>query len=130
MRKLRPMKKIVFLLIAIILYFGYLEIWGGRDFAQISIAIEKYNYSDDFQSLKTDLYLIYSGGKVNTGGLATAKMADRIYYKWVDENGVLHHSERRPNVEKYETIRMGDLSIEIQKGLSQEEIDKTLNKTK
>ena len=122
------MKKIVFLLIAVILYFGYLQLWGGRDFSQISTAFEKYNYSDNLDALKADLSLIYSGGKVSKGGLATAQMADRVYYRWVDEAGVMHHSERRPNVKKYETIRMGDLSIEVQQSLSQEEINKTLNK--
>ena len=122
------MKKLAFILIITALYFGYLELWGGRDFAQISTAVEKYNYSDNYDVLMDDISLIYSGGKVSHGGLATAQMADRVYYKWVDENGVLHHSERRPNVKKYETIRMGDLSIEIQESLSQEEINKTLNK--
>ena len=122
------MKKLALILIVIALYFGYLEIWGGRDFAQISTAVEKYNYSDNYDVLLDDISLIYSGGKVSLGGLATAQMADRVYYKWIDENGVLHHSERRPNVKKYETIRMGDLSIEIQESLSQEEINKTLNK--
>ena len=122
------MKKLAFILIITALYFGYLELWGGRDFAQISTAVEKYNYSDNYDVLLDDISLIYSGGKVSLGGLATAQMADRVYYKWIDENGVLHHSERRPNVKKYETIRMGDLSIEIQESLSQEEINKTLNK--
>ena len=122
------MKKLAVLLVVAILYFGYLEIWGGRDFSQLSIAVEKYNYSDDFDKLLSDISLIFSGGKVSKGGLATAQMANRVYYKWYDKNGVLHHSERQPNVKKYETIRMGDLSIEIQESLSQEEINKTLNK--
>jgi len=55
-------------------------------------------------------------------------MANRVYYRWIDENGIQQHSERHPNIEKYETIRMGDLSIEIQQSLSQEEINKALKK--
>ncbi len=122
------MKKILFILIAFIVYLGYLQIWGGRDFSQIGIAVAKYNYSDDTDMLVTDLSLIYSGGTVSQGGLATAQMAERVYYRWTDENGILQHSERRPDIAKYETINMGDLSIEIQKSLSQEEIKRILKK--
>jgi len=63
------MKKLLFLLITFILYLGYLEIWGGRDFSQIGIAIEKYNYSDNLDELTTDISLIYTGGTVSQGGL-------------------------------------------------------------
>ena len=120
------MKKLLFILVAFIVYLGYLQIWGGRDFSQIGIAIEKYQYSDDTDALATDLSLIFSGGTVSQGGLATAKMAERGYYRWTDENGIVQHSERRPNVEQYETIKMGDLSIGIQESLSQEEINRVL----
>jgi len=122
------MKKLLFILVVLTVYLGYLQIWGGRDFTQIGIAIEKYQYSDDTGALTTDLSLIFSGGTVNQGGLATAKMADRVYYRWTDENGIVQHSERRPNVEQYETIKMGDLSIGIQESLSQEEIKRVLKK--
>lgn len=123
------MKKLLFIALTLfVLYLGYLQIWGGRDFSQIRVAYEKYGYSKDLGVLKEDLMLIYSGGIVNQGGLATAQLADRVYYRWTDQDGVVHHSERRPNVENYETIRMGDLSIEVQKSLSQEEINKVLKK--
>jgi len=122
------MKKLLFLFIALVIYHGYLEIWGGRDFAQIGVAVEKYNYSSDLDELASDLSLIYSGANVNQSGLATAQMANRVYYRWTDKKGVLQHSERRPNVDNFETIRMGDLSIEIQESLYQEEINKALNK--
>ncbi|PCI70368.1 MAG: hypothetical protein COB38_07440 [Gammaproteobacteria bacterium] len=122
------MKKLLFILVAFIVYLGYLQIWGGRDFSQIGIAIEKYQYSDDTDALTTDLSLIFSGGTISQGGLATAQMAERVYYRWTDENGVVQHSERRPNVTKYETIKMGDLSIGIRESLSQEEIKRVLKK--
>ncbi|PHS14083.1 MAG: hypothetical protein COA86_16455 [Kangiella sp.] len=122
------MKKILFILVAFVVYLSYLQIWGGRDFSQIGIAIDKYDYSDDTDALTSDLSLIFSGGTVNQGGLATAQMAERVYYRWTDENGILQHSERRPNVDNYQTIRMGDLSIDIQKSLSQEEISRVLKR--
>ncbi len=122
------MKKLLFILVVFIVYLGYLQIWGGRDFTQIGIAIEKYQYFNDTNALTTDLSLIFFGGTVNQGGLATAKMAERVYYRWTDESGTVQHSERRPNVEQYETIKMGDLSIGIQESLSQEEIKRVLKK--
>lgn len=121
-------KKIVVLLVLFGVYLSYLQIWGGRDFFQITIAVKKYYYSENLAAFKTDLSVIYSGGTINQGGIATAQMANRVYYRWTDESGIVQHSEMRPNVKKYETIRMGDLSIDIQESLSQEEINKALKK--
>ena len=116
--------------IVVIVIFGLvvvgLQLFGGRDFGQVPTAWEKYRHGGDLVSLGNDIGIIFAGDKISVGGLATAKLAERLIYRWTDEQGVVHNSERMPNVENYEVIRMGDIKIETQKALDKEEIKKAL----
>lgn len=103
-----------------------LQLFGGRDFTQVTTAWDKYRHGGDIGSLTQDIGIIFSGDRISEGGLATAKLAERLIYKWTDENGVVQHSERKPNVDNYEVIKMGDVTVETQKSLDKEEIEQAL----
>lgn len=115
------------ILILFVLVVAGLQMFGGRDFGQASIAWEKYQYGGDLGSLSEDIMIIFAGDKINQGGLESARTAERMMYRWTDEKGVVHVSERMPKKGEYEVIRMGDLRIETQKALDEEEIKKALN---
>ena len=119
-------KKFLFILFVFALVIAGLQLFGGRDFSQITVAWEKYRYGGTLGELVSDVGSIFAGEKLNQGGLATAKLANRIIYRWTDEHGVVHHSERMPTGYEYETIRMGDVSIDVQKSMDKEEIDSAL----
>ena len=121
------LKKFVVILILFVLVVAGLQMFGGRDFGQVSVAWEKYQYSGSLGSLSEDIVIIFGGDKINQGGLESAKTAERMMYRWTDENGLVHVSERMPKQGEYEVIRMGDLQIETQKALDKEEIKKALN---
>ena len=70
------------------------------------------------------------GDKINEGGMAVQQMGERVVYKWKDENGVTHLTERMPDMAEYEVVKMGELQLTPQEALSQEEIDKLLKKNK
>ena len=120
-------KKFIIIVVLFSLILVGLQVFGGRDFGQVPTAWEKYGYSNDLSLLVKDIGIVFSGDKVSVGGLATAQQANRLIYKWKDEHGVVHHSERMPNVENYEVIRMGDMTTQTQKALDKEEIKKALN---
>jgi hypothetical protein len=120
-------KKFIIAIIVFSLIIAGLQLFGGRDFTQVSIAWDKYQHGGDISSFSKDLGIIFSGKKISQGGLATAKLAERLIYKWTDENGIVQHSERKPNVDDYEVIKMGDVTVETQKSLDKEEIEKALN---
>ncbi len=121
-------KKIIFLTVVFLLVVAGLQLFGDRDFSQVSIAWDKYQHGGTISSLSADISDIFAGKIINEGGLATAKMAEHLIYRWTDEQGVVHHSERAPKDKKYKVIRMGDLSIKTQKALDDEEIKKALKK--
>jgi hypothetical protein len=120
-------KKFIVILVLFILVIAGLQLFGGRDFGQVNVAWKKYQYGGDLGSLSEDIGSIFAGDKVNQGGLESARMAERLMYRWTDDKGVVHMSERMPKDGKYEVIRMGDLKIETQKALDEEEIKKALN---
>lgn len=123
------LKKFIIILVLFSLVLVGLQLFGGRDFTQITIAWDKYQHGGDIGSLTSDVGIIFSGEKVSEAGLATAKLADRLIYRWTDEQGIVHNSERKPvGVTEYEVIRMGDLKIETQEALSKEEIERQLGK--
>lgn len=122
------LKKFVIILVLFLVVVAGLQLFGGRDFSQLSIAWDKYQHGSDVTRLVGDVGIIFAGDEVSVAGLATAKMAERLIYRWTDKNGVVHNSERMPNVENYEVIRMGDLKIETQKAMDEEEIKRALNK--
>lgn len=121
------LKKFIVILILFFIIVAGLQIFGGRDFGQVTVAWEKYQYGGTIGDLVSDVGIIFAGDKIKQGGLATSKLANRIIYRWTDENGVVHHSERMPTGVKYETIKMGDVSIEVQESLDKEEIEGALN---
>lgn len=121
------LKKFIIILVLFSLILVGLQFFGGRDFTQVPTAWDKYRHGGDLTSLTKDIGIIFSGEKISVGGLATAKLANRVIYRWTDEQGVVHNSERMPSVEDYEVIRMGDLKMETQKALDKEEIKKALN---
>lgn len=121
-------KKFIIILVLFFLIIAGLQLLGGRDFAQLGDAWDKYQYNDDLSELVKDIGVIFSGEKINQGGLDVARQANRVMYRWTDEYGTVHNSERMPKVEKYEVIRMGDIRIETQKALDKEAIKKALEK--
>jgi hypothetical protein len=120
------MKRLLFVFILFLLTVAGLQLFGDRDFSQVSIAWDKYQYGGTISSFSSDIGDIFAGKTINQGGLATAKMSEHVIYRWTDEFGVVHNSERMPKVGKYEVIRMGDLKIETQEALEEEEIKKAL----
>jgi len=120
------LKKLAIILILFLLVVAGLQMFGGRDFRQVSVAWDKYQHGGTLTILAGDVVTIFAGDKVNEGDLALAKMADRLIYRWTDELGVVHNSERMPSVKNYEVIRMGDLKLETQKSLDKEEIERAL----
>ncbi|TQV84476.1 hypothetical protein [Aliikangiella coralliicola] len=119
-------------LIVIIILFGLvvagLQMFGGRDFGQVSLAWDKYNHGGDISSFLSDIGTIFSGGRVNESALPMGRYADQVMYRWKDELGQIHVSERKPNVDVFEEIRLGDMKFDIQEGMSKEEIEKILKK--
>jgi len=121
-------KKLIVILVLFFIVVAGLQLFGGRDFTQVTVAWDKYQYGGTLSGLGSDIVTIFTGDKINQGGLSTAKLAERIIYRWTDEQGVVHHSERMPGSGiKYETISMGELNITVQKSLDKEEIKKALN---
>jgi len=123
----KMLKKFVVILILFIVIVAGLQMFGGRDFGQVSVAWEKYQYGGNLSNLSEDIMVIFAGDKINQGGLESARTAERMMYRWTDEKGLVHVSERMPKDGEFEVIRMGDLKIETQKALDEEEINKALN---
>jgi hypothetical protein len=122
-------KKFIVILVLFCVVLVGLQLFGGRDFTQITIAWDKYQHGGDLGGLTTDVGVIFSGEKVSESGLATAKLADRLIYRWTDKQGTVHNSERLPaGISDYQVIRMGDLTIETQKAMTKEEIEAQLGK--
>lgn len=119
-------KKFLIAIVVFSLVVVGLQVFGGRDFTQVATAWDKYRHGGDISSLTKDVGIIFSGEKISEGGLATAKLAERLIYKWTDKNGIVQHSERKPNVDNYEVIKMGDVTVKTQKSLDKEEIEQAL----
>ncbi|MCW9016473.1 MAG: DUF4124 domain-containing protein [Kangiellaceae bacterium] len=122
------LKKLFIVLIAFALIIVGLQMFGGRDFGQMSLAVHKYKTEGTVGSFLTDVGSIFKGGKIKEGRLPMGGYADQVMYRWVDENGEVHVSERKPDVANYEEIRMGDLKFQVEDSLSKEELNKTLKK--
>ena len=119
-------KKFIIIIVLFCIVVAGLKLFGGRDFRQVSVAWDKYQYNEDLTGLIKDIGVIFSGDKVSRGGLDVAILAERTIYKWTDEFGTVHHSERMPKGVDYEEIRMGDIKIETQKAMDKEEIKRAL----
>lgn len=119
-------KKLIVIIVLFSLVLGGLQLFGGRDFGQFSLAWDKYNHGGDVSSFMSDALVIFKGGKVRESYLPLGKYAEQYMYRWVDELGQTHVSERQPKVENFEKIRIGDLKFDVQKGMSKEEIEAAL----
>lgn len=121
-------RKLFVVIIVFALLIGGLQLFGGRDFGQVSLAWDKYNYGGDLSSFLTDIVVIFKGDKIREASLPSGKYANQIMYRWKDASGQLHVSERKPDVAEYEEIRIGDLKFQIEEGMSEEEIKAILKK--
>jgi len=121
-------RKFIVILIVLAVLMGGLQLFGGRDFGQMTLAWDKYSYGGTLGSFLKDVGVIFKGGKIKESLLPLGKYAEQVMYRWKDEFGQLHVSERQPDVEEYETIRIGDLEFQVEEGLSEEEIKAALKK--
>lgn len=120
-------KKIIIILTIFALLIAGLQLFGGRDFKQVNLAWNKYSHGGTIGSLSSDVIAIFLGERIKRGDLDVKLMANRLVYRWTDEYGVVHNSDRMPKVEDYEVIRIGDMTMETQEAMSREDIDKLLN---
>ena len=123
------LRKLLLVLLVFGLVVGGLQLFGGRDFSQLGLAFEKHQKGTEFGVLVSDILTIFQGGRVKEPNFLTGKYANQVMYRWKDELGQIHVSERQPDGFDFETINMGDLKFDVQAGLSREEIEKIL-KTK
>lgn len=114
---------IIFVLIAILVA---LQLFGGRDFTQVELAMDKYNNGGELSSLVNDITTIFKGGKVKESLYPNSRYEKMVMYRWVDELGEVHVSERKPKTGKYEEIKLGDLKFSIEEGMSEEQIKQVL----
>lgn len=121
-------KKLLLIIIVFAIIIGGLQLFGGRDFGQITLAWDKYQSKGELSGFLSDVGTIFAGGKVKEGALPSSHYANQVMYRWKDELGQVHVSERKPNVANYEEIRLGDLDYQIEESMSQEEIKRLLKK--
>jgi len=121
-------KKFILIIIVFALVIAGLQLFGGRDFGQITLAWDKYRSGGELSSFLSDVGVIFSGDKVKEGALPSSRYANQIMYRWKDEFGVVHVSERRPSVENFEEIRLGDLNYQIEESMTPEEIKRVLKR--
>lgn len=119
-------KKILLLFVVLAFGIGYLQVFGHRDFSQMSLAWDNYSNGGSFSELISGIGAVISGGNVIEPDMANSKYANDVVYRWKDESGQTHLSETKPRVTHFETIRVGDLKLQTQKGLTQDEIDQAL----
>lgn len=119
-------KKLLIIIFVIVGILAGLQLFGGRDFTQIELAMDKYNNSGELGDLVTDITTIFKGGKVKESLYPNSRYEKMVMYRWVDEFGEVHVSERKPKTGKYEEIKLGDLKFSIDEGMSEEEIKRVL----
>jgi hypothetical protein len=121
-------KKFLLILIVLAVIVAGLQTFGGRDFSQISTAWDKYTVEGEVGTFLKDIGTIFAGGKIKEGILPSAEYYGKVMYRWIDEEGITHISELKPDVDNFEVIKMGDLKYKIEEGLDKEKIKKTLKK--
>ncbi|TQV76908.1 DUF4124 domain-containing protein [Aliikangiella marina] len=121
-------RKFLLALVLFALIVAGLQIFGGRDFGQMSLAMDKYQSGGSFGDFFADVVTIFKGDKVKESIFPHSRYREMVMYRWKDEFGEVHVSERQPNVENYEVIRLGDMDIQIQESMSEEEIKQILKK--
>ena len=121
-------RKLLIALVLFVLIVAGLQMFGGRDFGQVGLAMDKYQDGGSFGDFVSDVAVIFKGGKVKESIFPHSRYREMVMYRWKDEFGEVHVSERQPEVENFEVIRLGDLNIPIQESMSEEEIKKILKK--
>ena len=121
-------KKLLLIIVILAIVMTGLQLFGGRDFTQMGTAWDKYASGGDLGSFMSDVGSIFSGGKINESVFPDSKYNELIMYRWKDELGEVHVSERKPNIDNYEEIRLGDMKFQIQEGMTEEEIKAVLQK--
>ncbi len=119
-------KKMAVLLLIAGLVLGYFQLYTARDFGQLGLVWSKYTKAGNLNQLFDDISIVFAGGRVKEPTISNSKYSDKVVYRWKDKSGLVHVSEAKPAVDNYETIRVGDLKITTQKGLTKEEIDSAL----
>lgn len=115
------LKKIAIFLFVLILILVALQLWGGRDFTQISLAWQKYDNQPKIAVLLNDIWVILKGDKVKDSFIPAEEM-NKIYFKWIDKHGVVKYSDQRPpDVKEYEEISIKDLPFNVQPSIYEEQ---------
>jgi hypothetical protein len=125
---MKTIKRLFISISLMIIILIVLQLFGGRDFTQIDLAIDKYHVHDELSVFMSDISLILKGKKVRQGDKLVGERANKIMYKWVDTAGQIHVSDRQPDVDNFEIIRLGDVDHQTVEGLSEEEIEQALKK--
>ncbi|MET1253719.1 DUF4124 domain-containing protein [Aliikangiella maris] len=114
-----------------IVIIGALQIFGGRDFGQITLAWDKYASNGTLSSFIDDVVIIFKGDKIKESVFPHSRYAKKVVYRWTDANGEVHVSERMPtNVKDYEEIQLGDMEFQIQESMGDDITVKKANKKK
>ncbi|MDH5434722.1 MAG: DUF4124 domain-containing protein [Gammaproteobacteria bacterium] len=124
------MKKLLVFIVAIIVILSALHLSGVRDLGQLSLAWDKKQQGGSFSGFLSDVGMFIRGEKVRESLLPPSEYVEKAMYRWTDENGQVHVSEIKPEVENFEIIKMGELKYQTQEGMSQEEIDAAIGKKK
>jgi hypothetical protein len=119
------MKKIGIIIVLLAIVAGASHYFGARDLSQIALAMDKYGDGGKLTTFFSDIVVILEGGRVKEAGLPPG-FADKTMYRWTDEFGQLHLSEKKPDVEKYQEIKFGDLKLQIQPGMTPQEVEAIL----
>lgn len=122
-------KKLILVLVVFALVIAGLQLFGGRDFRQIDIALDKYSSHGEIGTFLSDIVVIFKGDKVRESALSSSRFEDMVMYRWIDKYGEVQFTERKPETGEYTEVRLGDMNFDIQKGMSEEEIANIL-KTK
>ncbi|MGX5174198.1 DUF4124 domain-containing protein [Aliikangiella sp. IMCC44653] len=107
-------KKFIIVIVVFIVILAGLQVFGGRDFTQVELAWDKYSYNGTLSSFLDDVGIIFGGGKIKEGVFPHSRYAKHVMYRWTDEHGTVHVSERKPNVANFEVIELGELDIQVE----------------
>ncbi|WP_444998458.1 DUF4124 domain-containing protein [Aliikangiella sp. IMCC44359] len=114
-------KKFIIILVVFIIIIASLQLFAGRDFGQVAMAWDKYQLNGTVGSFFSDIGIIFKGEKIKESVFPDSKYAEKVVYRWTDAAGEVHVSERKPkNIDKFETIRLGDMEFQIQESMGEE----------
>lgn len=108
-------KKLITIIVLFVVIIGGLQLFGGRDFSQMSLVLEKQNTEGDLSLFISDVMTIFKGDTVNQPDYLVGKFAKQVMYRWKDEWGVVHMSEQQPDVADYEIMKIKDFKFNTEK---------------